>query len=129
MVFRVPIDRLSGGPGIKASLVNEVANLKYIRKHVPSIPVPQVYAFDGGDALIGVPFIAMEFIPGKTLRHMWPVYSEEEREIACDNLASVVMAMIFTEFEKIGGITLEGGGRIGPAVEYSRFSDPCRVCV
>lgn len=129
MVFRVPIDRLNGGPGIKYSLVNEVANLRYIRKHVPSIPVPEVYAFDGGDTLIGVPFIAMEFICGNALRDMWPMYSEVQRDIVCDNLASVVMAMIFTEFDKIGGITLEGGGRIGPAVEYSRFCNPRRVCV
>lgn len=129
MVFRVPIDGLDGGPGITASLVNEVATLRYIHKHVPSIPVPQVYAFDAGDTLIGVPFVAMEFIPGNTLRYMWPRYSEKERELACDNLASVVMAKIFTEFKKIGGITLEGEGRIGPAVEYSRFSDPERVCV
>ncbi|KAH0603469.1 uncharacterized protein H6S33_007791 [Morchella sextelata] len=59
MVFRVPIDRPSECPGIKVSPVNEVATLVYIRKNVPSIPVPQVYAFDGGDTLIGVPFFAM----------------------------------------------------------------------
>lgn len=96
-------------------LLNEVAFLAYVASNLPRIPVPRVYAFDAGTSLVGVPFIAEEFVEGVRLDEAWSGYDDREKDIVARRLAEMVVDMATTTFPGIGGLTLQH--ELGPTVE------------
>lgn len=110
----MPIDTL-----LSHQLLNEVATLRYVFLNVPGVPVPEVYAFDAGTSLAGVPFIAEEYIEGQPLDKTWHTYTLEEKKVICRNVAKIIVEMAETSFATIGGLTLEH--QLGPAVEGAKL--------
>lgn len=100
-------------------LLNEVSSLQFVDLHLPNIPVPKVYAFDAGVSLIGVPFIAEEFINGVRLEDAWAGYTEEDKDKISRQLAEIVVDMAGTSFPGIGGLTLQH--TLGPTIEAPKM--------
>lgn len=96
-------------------LLNEVAFLEYVASKLPRIPVPTVYAFDAGTSLVGVPFIAEEFVEGVRLDEAWGGYDDREKQIVAHRLAEMIVEMASTTFPGIGSLTLQH--ELGPTVE------------
>ena len=93
---------------------NEVACLKFVRKNLPDIPVPQVYDFNFDDCADNV-YIAEEFIDGERLSDAWKTYDEPTKLVLAREIAEVIVKLGETTFEGIGGLMLEG--TLGPTVE------------
>lgn len=96
-------------------LLNEIGCLRYVREHT-SIPVPQVYFWSieaGGE------YIAREYVEGEYLSSIWGRYSEEEKDAVAVKLAEIIVEMVETRFDKIGGIM--PNDKLGPTVERSKI--------
>lgn len=65
--------------------------MEYVRRHAPSVPVPEVYdsTFDFPDA----GRIYMEEIPGDTLEKVWPSLDPAQKELACHDIWDIIMAL------------------------------------
>ncbi|MCJ1474708.1 hypothetical protein MMC13_003368 [Lambiella insularis] len=93
---------------------NEVAWLEYIRRNLPKLAVPNVYAhrFNGTSAH-GV-FIA-EFIEGDRLSEVWSTYDEPTKMHMARQIAGTIVELGDTNFGDIGGLMLDE--ELGPTVE------------
>lgn len=100
-------------------LLNEVSCLQFVEKHLPNIPAPKVFAFDAGVSLIGVPFIAEEFLNGIRLDEAWWGYSDEDKDTVSRRLAQIIVDMGETCFPGIGGLTLQHS--LGPTIEGTKM--------
>lgn len=84
---------------------NEVAFLTYVKQHVPSVPVPAVYAFDTGESgPDAVPFIAMEYVEGEQLSSIWRTLSEGRKFAVAHQIAEISLALAEKTFDGIGGL-------------------------
>ena len=62
-----------------------------LRRFLPSqVPVPEVYGWceDNGEV-----FVYMELVKGVTLEKRWDSLSKQEREIVCDQLRAMLLAL------------------------------------
>lgn len=62
-----------------------------LRRLLPSqVPVPEVYGWceDNGEV-----FVYMELVKGVTLENRWESLSKQEREIVCDQLRTMLLAL------------------------------------
>lgn len=103
---------------------NEIVHLTFIARNHPSIPVPQVYAYDTGKTG-NEPFIMMEYIDEQPLSSAWTTYTEDEKLAAAQQVAELIVAMSEITFNRIGGLTLTH--EIGPTVEGMKLFKG-RVC-
>ena len=94
---------------------NEIAILTYIATHHPSIPVPQVYAYNIKQSGSDSPYIAMEFIDGQPLDSIWFGLTELEKASVANEVAEIIVELSEIDLGGIGGLTLEH--RLGPTVE------------
>lgn len=74
--------------GCEVSLA-EARCLVLVRKHLPTVPVPEVYGWrkDGKQS-----FIYMELIGGRTLQESWEELDDEDRVAICQELRTMVKA-------------------------------------
>ena len=88
---------------------SEVEIMQFLRRHT-SIPIPQVYAFDVCTANpIGVPFILMEFISGRSVHEVWfkddgETPLEERRLRILDGLAAYMSQLSKFSFANIAAL-------------------------
>lgn len=70
---------------------NEVGWLRYIKENHPDIPVPEVYAYSDLAKPGNQPFIAEEYVDGRSLCDVWNEYSEDEKNVVADKIARLVV--------------------------------------
>lgn len=70
---------------------SEYAAMKYVQKHAPSVPVPELYGSDFDTPEAGRIF--MEEIPGDTLEKVWPSLEPIQKEEACRDIWDIIMAL------------------------------------
>ncbi|GKZ30910.1 hypothetical protein AbraIFM66950_010647 [Aspergillus brasiliensis] len=90
---------------------SEVATLQLLGQ--TRVPVPKVfdYALDG-ETPVGVGYILMEKLPGKSLR--WYLASLEERKQVLTQLADVYIELESLPFSSMGSLDNPGSDHIGP---------------
>ncbi|KAI1445007.1 kinase-like domain-containing protein [Annulohypoxylon stygium] len=87
--------------------VAEAECLILVRKHLPSVPVPEVYGWCDDE---NQTFIYMELVEGRTLEDAWDQLSEDERVSICSELQGIVSAWrqlpqkLFSESPYIGHV-------------------------
>ncbi|KAI1093218.1 kinase-like domain-containing protein [Rostrohypoxylon terebratum] len=85
--------------------IAEAECLLLVRKHLPSVPVPEVYGWCNDQ---NQTFIYMELVEGRTLEDAWDYISEDERISICSELQGMVSAWrqlsqkLFSESPYIG---------------------------
>ena len=70
---------------------SESAAMEYVRKHAPSVPVPEVYFCDFTNPQYGLIF--MEEVPGQTLERVWPGLNSNQKDQACHDIWDIIMAL------------------------------------
>lgn len=99
---------------------HEVACLHFLKKHVPQIPAPNVYAWDDGRHNAGPAFIAHEFIEGQKLNLVWLDLTEEQKKVISREIASVIVDLGETRFDcGIGGLAIDASA--GPTIEAAKI--------
>lgn len=89
---RYPTSRLLVKYGLQVSIA-EAQCLWMLRKHVPGVPVPEVYRWcQEGDEDHKTTFIYMELIEGMTLEEGWSNLSKNDRKAVCRELRGMVDA-------------------------------------
>ncbi|KAK5988936.1 hypothetical protein PT974_10434 [Cladobotryum mycophilum] len=103
--------RVSGGHVPRRKTANEVAVMKWIREHSPSIPVPAVVRFDdSSDNAIGHEFTLLEKARGTSVDRMYPTLDEEAKLRLVRQLTDVLVEMNRHEWHHVGGLRLNGDG-------------------
>ena len=110
IIIREPKEEASA-----CQIENEIAFLTYIAKNHPSIPVPQVYAYNIKQSGSNSPYLAMEFIDGQPLDSLWFSLTEAEKVSVADGVADIIVKLSEINLGGIGGLTLEHS--LGPTVE------------
>ncbi|KAJ7174465.1 kinase-like domain-containing protein [Mycena filopes] len=103
---------------LSARFSSEVATLRFLKAHAPSIPVPDVYAWDGDDANpVGAPYMLMERISGVLYKgrcdaagraHIAAQVAAYETELRNLPLSSI-------------GCLVDAAGTVGPLVRTCAF--------
>jgi hypothetical protein len=93
-------------------LQSEVATMKFLER--VDVPTPRIYDFAlGGEANpVGVGYILMEKLPGKSLR--WSLASEDQRTTVLSGVADAFIELHKHPLPQMGALQLEpGAGAIG----------------
>ncbi|QVM10733.1 hypothetical protein D8B26_005386 [Coccidioides posadasii str. Silveira] len=87
----------------------EIATMKYISQKT-TIPIPHLFGYSiHRDNVLGLPFMAVEYIAGKTLHGIdVPRLSDELRLHLLDQLADVYIQLYRQQFDHVGALTLDG---------------------
>ena len=72
------------------------------------IPVPEVYAYDDTNDIIGYDYILMEYISGTTLSDIWNTLGEEEKNSMLIKLGKLLGSIHNIEFNNFGDEFLDG---------------------
>ncbi|KAI5859849.1 hypothetical protein GGS23DRAFT_264210 [Durotheca rogersii] len=90
---------------------SEVATLKFLER--TSIPAPRVFDFmlDHADNPVGVGYILMEKLPGKSLR--WSIATQEQRRKVMEQLANVSIELGKYPFDLLGSLDHPGDSHVG----------------
>src|SRR3989344_69809 len=72
------------------------------------IPVPEVYAYDDTNDIIGYDYILMEYISGTTLSDIWNTLGEEEKNSMLIKLGKSLGSIHNIEFNNFGDEFLDG---------------------
>jgi hypothetical protein len=116
LVLRVARDT----PSLEAYQVrHEVACLRFLEEHLPSIPAPRVRAWDVGSSRAGPAYIAEDFVPVQRLSVAWPELTEAQKTTVSREIASVVADLGETRFHSIGGLALDSPA--GPTIEAAKL--------
>ncbi|KAI0469950.1 hypothetical protein GGR56DRAFT_668346 [Xylariaceae sp. FL0804] len=96
---------------------SEVATLRFLEG--TRVPSPRVldFAIDGPENPVGVGYILMEKLPGKSLR--WATASEEQRTKVMDQLADIFIELQKHPFDRMGSLGLPGEPHVGPFASES----------
>ncbi|KAJ5572332.1 hypothetical protein N7535_005992 [Penicillium sp. DV-2018c] len=96
---------------------SEIATLEFLRE--TNIPAPEVYAFCLDEANpVGVPYILMEKMPGKSLS--WSDATQEQRTKVIDQLADIYVELQAHPFPMMGSLDKIGSNYvIGPFARES----------
>lgn len=70
---------------------SESAAMQYVRKHAPSVPIPDVYFCDFTNPKLGIIF--MEEVPGQTLEKVWPSLDANQKEQACRDIWNIIKSL------------------------------------
>lgn len=91
---------------------SEVATLKFLEK--TAVPTPKVFDFalENEDNPIGVGYILMEKLPGKSLD--WPTATGEQRQRVVSQLADTFIELSKYPFNLLGSLDLPGEPHVGP---------------
>ncbi|KPM35463.1 hypothetical protein AK830_g11091, partial [Neonectria ditissima] len=99
-------------PALRDYIVrSEVATLMFLGN--TGVPDPEVYDFalDHPGNPVGVGFILMEKLPGKSLR--WSVATQQQRKKVMDQLADTFVELHKYPFDLLGSLDSPGGTRVG----------------
>ncbi|KAF4448495.1 Protein kinase-like domain protein [Fusarium austroafricanum] len=90
---------------------SEVATLKFLEK--TNVPAPKVYDFalEEPDNPVGVGFILMEKLPGKSL--LWSLANEQQREKVISQLTDTFVELQKHPFDLLGSLDSPGGCHVG----------------
>lgn len=90
---------------------SEVATLKFLEK--TSVPAPKVfdYVLDHADNPVGVGYILMEKLPGKSLR--WALATQEQRRNVMGQIADVLIELHRCPFSLLGSLDCPGDSHVG----------------
>lgn len=129
MVIRIPIGGQFGnltGPA-KEALESQVQTINCIRKYT-DIPVPEVFHFDTtAQNEIGAPYIAMSYISGKPVSHLWfdttgNTSLEDRRRNILKQLAQAMSQLNRLQFDKIGSL-VTSCHELGPCYDWDETED------
>lgn len=129
MVIRIPIGGQFGdltGPA-KDALESQVQTINYIREHT-DVPVPEVFHFDTtAENEICAPYIAMSYISGKPVSHLWFDASghaslEDRRRNILKQLAQSMSQLNRLHFDKIGSLVTSCHD-LGPCYDWDETED------
>ncbi|QPC69462.1 hypothetical protein HYE68_000214 [Fusarium pseudograminearum] len=92
-------------------LQSEVATLMFLDK--TSVPAPKVhdFALEHPDNPVGVGFILMDKLPGKSLR--WSLATQQQRKRVMDQLANTFVELHKYPFDLLGSLDIPGGSHVG----------------
>lgn len=124
---KFPALRLLVKYGSQVSIA-EAQCLLFVRKHVPTVPVPDVYGWrrDGGQN-----FIYMELLEGPTLQESWADLGEEERVEICQELRQMVESWRALP-QELAGVGDDGpfiGVPTPPLLSPSLLGSPFFLCL
>lgn len=71
---------------------SEFAAMRYVAKHVPSVPVPTAH-FAQWNLPGGRGRIVMEYVPGKTLHAVWPTLPSDRKERVCRDTWEIIQTL------------------------------------
>lgn len=96
---------------------SEVATLRFLQR--TSVPAPRVFdfQFDHEDNPVGVGYILMEKMPGKSLR--WSRATQEQRKNVMSQLVDIFIELRRHPFDQIGSLILPGHAHVGPLARES----------
>ncbi|CAN6651172.1 hypothetical protein TRVA0_025S00276 [Trichomonascus vanleenenianus] len=93
-------------PGYKTE--NEVACLKWVKRNVPSCPVPDVVAWSSDTDELGYEYVLLSEVPGEPLANVWRQLSEEEfDETVVDRLVGIFVEAAKHTFTQLGGLVID----------------------
>ncbi|KAI1411894.1 kinase-like protein [Hypoxylon sp. FL1857] len=112
------------------AIESDVATMRFVSQST-SIPVPKIYDFDVTDGnVIKAPYICMSFASGTPISQVWhnkkstsTTSREDFRLNILRNVAEMTAECYHFPFDKIGSISGEGGGSIGPCYQWYRDDD------
>ncbi|KAK7413994.1 hypothetical protein QQX98_007105 [Neonectria punicea] len=99
-------------PALRDYIVqNEIATLKFLERI--GVPTPKVYDFalECPGNPVGVGFILMEKLPGRSLR--WSVATSQQRKNVMSQLADVFVELHKYPFDLLGSLDSPGGSHVG----------------
>ncbi|RHZ43604.1 uncharacterized protein CDV56_101720 [Aspergillus thermomutatus] len=104
-------------PDIRGYILrSEVATLQFLSK--TKIPSPKVFDYNLEQANpIGVEYILMEKLPGKSLR--WSLTTTEQRKKIISQLADIYMELKAFPFDSMGSLDQPGTDHVGPFARES----------
>ncbi|KAJ6442415.1 parp domain-containing protein [Purpureocillium lavendulum] len=96
---------------------SEVATLRFLEQ--TAVPAPKVHEFalEGPDNPVGVGFILMDKMPGRSLR--WSTATPEQRKRVMDQIADVFIELQKNPFRALGSLDESESTRIGPFARES----------
>ena len=96
---------------------SEVATLKFLEK--TRVPAPKVYdyALEGPENPVGVGFILMEKLAGKSLR--WSLANHQQRWKVMDQLSDILIELRRYPFRQLGSLVRPGDVRVGSFAQES----------
>lgn len=96
---------------------SEVATLQFLER--TSVPAPKVldYAFEDDGSPVGVGYILMEMLPGKSLR--WPPLCQSAQKKIMDQLADIFIELAKYTFQHLGSLDRPGDLHVGPFARES----------
>ena len=94
---------------------SEVATLKFLEQ--TAVPAPKVYDFalERPDNPVGVGFILMEKLPGRSLQ--WPDATELQKKKVMDQIADIFIELHKYPFHYLGSLNTPGTSQIGEFAE------------
>ncbi|EEP78302.1 predicted protein [Uncinocarpus reesii 1704] len=86
----------------------EIATMKYIAEKT-TIPIPHLFKYSiNRDNILNLPFMALEYIAGKTLHGIdVPCLPDELKSHLFDQLADVYIQLYHQQFDHVGALTLD----------------------
>ncbi|PGH05240.1 hypothetical protein AJ79_06851 [Helicocarpus griseus UAMH5409] len=86
----------------------EIATMKYIAEKT-TIPIPRLYGYSvRNDSILGLPFMLVEYIEGKTLFNtVLQDLEHDTREHLYDQLGNVYIQLYQQQFPRVGALTLD----------------------
>ena len=105
---------------------SDVATTEFVR-HLTSIPVPTIYAFDSNSSnYLGFEWMLMEKVQGMPLSHVWDTMKFDTKQSVIRKIASWMAELSRFEFSKIGSIFMRYRQSqmefyIGPAIHERLF--------
>ncbi|KAL1841724.1 hypothetical protein VTK73DRAFT_3398 [Phialemonium thermophilum] len=98
-------------------LQSEVATLRFLER--TSVPSPCVFDFalEGADNAVGVGYILMEKLPGKSLR--WALATQAQKNKVMSQLADAFIELSRYPFDRLGSLDRPGDGHVGPFARES----------
>jgi aminoglycoside phosphotransferase (APT) family kinase protein len=90
---------------------SEVANLMFLGQ--TKVPAPQVYDFalEHPGNPVGIGFILMEKLPGKSLR--WSIATGDQRKNVMNQLADTFIELHKHQFDLLGSLDIPGRSHVG----------------
>lgn len=105
-------------PSLRDYIVqSEVATLKFLER--TSVPTPKVFDFalEHSGNPVGVGYILMEKLPGRSLR--WSLATQEQKRNVMDQLANVFTELQKYPFDLLGSLDAPDDSRVGPFARES----------
>ncbi|KAM3558705.1 hypothetical protein MY1884_003848, partial [Beauveria asiatica] len=96
---------------------SEVATLLFLEK--TKVPTPKMhdYALEQPGNPVGVGFILMEKLPGKSLR--WSLANEQQRRKIVNQISDILIELRKYPFQHLGSLDNPGQSRVGPFAQES----------